>query len=244
MSISRMSAALLYFAFVPALYAQAPIPVVSIIPNGDFSLGNTGFTSSYLYQNPGATSPNTVFEQCTYTIAPNLMSPIPLHPSPGLPNFYDHTTGDITGNFMVINGSTTANKTFYSTSLAVEPNSTYQFSVWFTVWNDSSNNLPKLQIDFNGITSMIAVPTLPLGTWSNFTTTWFSGANTSVTIKLQDNVLDYGGNDFGMDDISFGLINAAVPEPGTLALMGSALAGTGGYWFIKRRRRKAAAARK
>ena len=237
----RMLVVLVIFTFTPALVAQTP--ATEMLTNGDFQLGNTGFASTYLYQDPAATSPSTVFEQGTYTVAPNLMSPIVLHPSPGLPNYYDHTYGNSKGMFMIINGSTTADKTFWSSSLSVLPNSFYSFSMWLSVWNNSSDNLPQIQVDFNGTTAMIAIPTLPLGTWTNFTTTWFSGSSTSLQIDLQNNVLDYGGNDFGMDDVSFNLIGSAVPEPGTLALMGMALLGTGGYWVYQRRTRRVSSRR-
>lgn len=229
----RVIVVLVCFAFTSSAIAQ--VPVTELINNGDFQSGNVGFTTTYLYQDPAATSPNTVFEQGTYTIAPNLMSPIVLHPSPGLPNYYDHTFGNESGMFMVINGSTSSNKPFWSSSMTVEPNSYYTFSMWLSVWNDNSNNLPQIQVSLNGTPTMIAIPTLPLGTWTNFTTTWFSGANTTLQLDLQDNVLDYGGNDFALDDISFRFSGAAIPEPSTVALMGGCALGVGGYYTWRRR---------
>lgn len=244
MLTSRMCVVLALFATTPTIIAQSPIPATSLVTNGDFQSGNTGFTSSYVYKDPVLNGTNTVFDQGVYTIAPSLMSPTPIHPSPGLPEYYDHTVGNVTGNFMVINGSTVANKVFWSTTLNVEPNSFYDFSMWASVWNNSSNNLPQIQVSFNGAVAMIAVPPVPLGTWTNFSTTWFSGANTTVKIDLQNNVLDFGGNDFGVDDISFSLRGtAAVPEPTTIALMSFVILGFGGYRVYQKRRNQQTASR-
>lgn len=238
MSTPRMWYVLACFAITSTAIAQAPIPVASLITNGDFQNGFTGFTSSYVYRDPVVNQTNTVFDQGTFTVAPNLNSPIAIHPSPGLPDYYDHTTGNASGNFMVINGSTEANKVFWSTTLNVEPNSFYVFSMWLSVWNNSSNNLPQIQVGFNGAVAMIAMPPVPLGTWTNFSTTWYSGSNTTVQIDLQDNVLDFGGNDFGLDDVSFGFSGAAVPEPAAIFLMSAVLFGVGGYKVYQVRKKR------
>lgn len=41
------------------------------------------------------------------------------------------------------------------------------------------------------------------GVWSQFSTKWNSGANTSATIRIVDMNLKYDGNDFSLDDLSF-----------------------------------------
>jgi hypothetical protein len=229
---SRICATFIFFIVTPALCAQ--LPVSNMIADGDFQ-SSGGFTSTFTYRDPATTSPMTVFDPGTYTIAPNMLSPIVLHPDPSVPSFFDHTFGNASGMYMIVNGSTAPNKAFWSTNLTVQPNSFYTFSMWDAVWNNSQNHLPELQVSINGISLGVGIPNMPLGTWTNYTVTWFSGSTTSAQIDLSDLNTDNNGNDFALDDLSFTSGLSAVPEPGTLALMGGALLGCGGYWAYRRR---------
>ena len=62
---------------------------VNLVANGDFSLGNTGFTSQYVYT-------TNLFPEDTYVVGDN-----PNHFHPQGANFGDHTTG--TGLMLIAN---------------------------------------------------------------------------------------------------------------------------------------------
>ncbi len=106
---------------------------------------------------------------------------------------------------MIINGGAAATSLWCET-IPVVPNTTYDFSAWFANCSavTTGANVPILQFMVNGIllgapTTVSAAP----GTWVNFFSTWNSGANTSATICIYDEVTTPSGNDFVIDDISF-----------------------------------------
>lgn len=167
----------------------AEIPVNNLIINGDFSSGNTGFTSSYTY------SPTNGIPEGVYGVGAN---PTAWHPA--MPGCKDHTTG--TGNMMLVNGATTANVVVWSETVAVTPNTNYAFSTWLQ--HITTINPALLQFSINGV---------PIGNifqansvsciWDQFYTTWNSGNNTSATIAILNQNTGLSGNDFALDDISF-----------------------------------------
>jgi len=166
---------------------------VNLVFNGDFSLGDTGFTSSYPYvTGAGSLVPAGVF---TITTDPHLEHS-------GAASFGDHTTG--TGNMMALNGASTPISVWCQT-IAVLPNTYYDFSAWFANWSsDTANNLPIIQFMVNGV---LFGPTFnfphPDGLWTQFSSTWYSGTSTAATICIYDEQTAGFGNDFAIDDISF-----------------------------------------
>ena len=79
---------------------------------------------------------------------------------------------------------------------------------------------------------------------SQDTVTWNSGANTTATLSLVDLNTSGGFSDFALDDLKFNAVG--VPEPGTLAVLGTALGGLGGLaglggWRMRRNARKPSA---
>ncbi len=166
----------------------------NLVYNGDFSLGNTGFSSSYTYAAP----PSPVLLEGDYSV---YTDPFGVHG--GFTSMADHTTG--AGDMMIINGGPIASDIWCQT-IPVTPNTDYDFSAWIA--NCSSitvgADVPILQFKINGI--LIGVPTaitsVP-GVWTNFFTTWNSGINTTATICINDQNTTSAGNDFAIDDISF-----------------------------------------
>jgi hypothetical protein len=166
------------------------------VVNGNFSSGNTGFTSSYVV--PGGPVNNTLlYPEGTYAINSN-----PNNVHSGFSSFFDHTSGTNSGKMMVINGASTANVTVWSENISVAANTTYVFSVWFASANPGSPGQLNFSINGSPLGSTIQL-TSTTGLWQNFTTTWSSGSSTTATIGLINQNTAASGNDFAMDDVVF-----------------------------------------
>ena len=103
-------------------FAASPTYAQSIVVNGDFSAGNTGFTSQYIYVTPGS---NHLWPEGLYTVDTN--------PHNSHDNFYnmgDHTTGS--GMMMIINGDANTSKIVWqgTTNTDLVVGNTYDFSAW------------------------------------------------------------------------------------------------------------------
>lgn len=159
----------------------------SVITNGNFSSGNTGFSSSYKYN-------SDLYPEGNYYIGTD---PKTYHGS-----FVgkDHTTG--TGKFMIINGSPNPGTKVWCQTIAVTPNTNYDFSTWVCSVHPTSPAL--LQFTVNGVVlgSVFQAPNTT-NTWKEFYFTWNSGSTTSATICIENMSTIAAGNDFGLDDISF-----------------------------------------
>lgn len=162
----------------------------SAMTNGDFEAGATGFTSDYTL-NSDTQSESTYF----VTTNANLTHP-------GFTGV-DHTTG--AGNFLVVNGSSTPNSSVWCQTVTVQPNTDYVFSTWVSTLAVGSPAI--LQFSING-TDLSTPFTAPAGTgsWIEFYTTWNSGSATSASICVNNQNTSLGGNDFGLDDISFSAV--------------------------------------
>lgn len=166
----------------------------NLIQNGDFSLGNLGFSTNYTYCNT-----NNCLNPLTndgYSIGTN-------------PNFYhfafqgnDHTTG--TGNMMIVNGSNPAYDV-WSQTISVSPSQNYSFSAWacsvFTL------NIAQLEFFINNVSIGTLNPNSVINIWDQFNYVWNSGTNNSAVLSIKSIINTPGysqnGNDFGLDDISF-----------------------------------------
>lgn len=160
----------------------------NLITNGDFSQGNTGFTSQYFY-----TSSNTT--EGEYYVGTN--------PSAWYPAHYgcsDHTTGS--GNMLLVNGSPTPDVEVWKTTVNVTPNTNYAFSTW--ICSISVPNPAQLAFSINGNSiGGLIVASQPPCNWVRFYTTWNSGTSTSAVISIINKNTIAFGNDFALDDISF-----------------------------------------
>src|SRR5207302_998954 len=92
--------------------------------NGNFSSGNTGFTSGYGFGPTGGGH---------YTVGSN-----PKTWNSFLSSYGDHTTGS--GLMLIADGSGTANTSVWSESIAVTPSTQYTFRFWASSnGNDNAN---------------------------------------------------------------------------------------------------------
>ncbi len=165
----------------------------NLIVNGDFEAGNSGFISDYIYD-PNA-SPTNILDEGFYAITNDASA---VHS--GFDPCSDHTGG---GNMMVVNGSGTPGTNVWCQIVAVSPNTIYEFSAWATSVNPGSPAI--LQFSINGILLGNSF-TLTTNTcsWDQFFETWDSGGNPTAEICIVNQNTTLGGNDFALDDITFG----------------------------------------
>ncbi len=161
-----------------------------LVTNGDFSAGNTGFSSTYTYW-PSGTAGD--MSEGRYYVGSNATT---VHSQ-----FTGAGRGG--GNFMVVNGASSVTNVWCQT-INVITNTDYVFSSWLSTVH--TGNPASLLFSFNGVTAgnaLIAPATT--GSWINFFASWNSGVNTSVNICVVNQNTVTNGNDFGLDDISFKL---------------------------------------
>lgn len=167
---------------------------LNLVTNGDFESGNTGFSTGHVYGTGG--SWGLLSNAGQYAISTNANLTHNNFPSCG-----DHTTGS--GQYMIVNGSSVSNLSVWCQTITVTPNTTYYFSAWITSVVSSSPAI--LSFTVNG-TSLGANHNVSSTTcnWQNYFQTWTSGATTtSATICITNQNTAGGGNDFGLDDITF-----------------------------------------
>jgi subtilisin-like proprotein convertase family protein len=190
-----------------------------LVTNGDFSSGNTGFTTplsgtnQYTYKADLTGVNNELNPEGLYGIGTNANN---YHS-----NFWgvDHTSG--AGNFMIVNGFPgTPQPVVWQQVKTVVPNTDYYFSAYAISLN-TAGNYANLQFSINGTTfGTNAQLTSGTGSDSNpwkpedrFYGMWNSGSATSAIIQIVDLQTAPNGNDFGLDDISFGTL---APLPGNV----------------------------
>jgi len=179
----------------------------NLIFNGDFELGNTGFSTDYTH------SPATGVPEGVYAILNN--PAFGWHPQAA--SYYDHTTGTSSGKMMAVNGAIYPGKIVWSQTVSVSANTTYIFSGWVSSWFPESPAQLEISVNSTPIGTVTAPSTT--GVWQQFSFTWFSGSSTSAVLSIVDLNTDSSGNDFALDDLSF------VPEPGSLLALGVGLIG-------------------
>ncbi|WP_264521058.1 T9SS type B sorting domain-containing protein [Flavobacterium sp. N1994] len=162
-----------------------------LIFNGDFTQGNTGFTTDYQYLT--VTVPSGT--QKTYGIVTNSNA--------WFAGFSSCTAHGGAGNMMAIDGSNlnAGNDRVWCQTVPVVPGQNYNFSYWIqTVATPNSANIDVL---INGISIGSAIAPAATCGWVQRTYVWNSGASTTAQICLYDRVITASGNDFALDDISF-----------------------------------------
>ncbi len=160
----------------------------NLVVNGDFSNGNSGFTSDYTPQFPNTT-------QGVYWVSNNSFAW-----NVNFNSCTEHTTG--TGSMMMVNGSPLVGAKVWSQTVTVTPNTNYAFSTW--IQSLAALNPARLRFSINGnvLGNNINAGNVACQ-WSQFYTTWNSGNNTSAIITIVNNNTIADGNDFAIDDISF-----------------------------------------
>jgi hypothetical protein len=173
----------------------SPMHGSNLIVNGDFSAGNTGFTSQYTFASP-------ITAEGQYTIGTDPCMDAP--PNYVWACFGDHTTGS--GNMFMADGyPSTPGVIVWSETITVNPMTTYKFGFWGAGVDTQGNSSPAvLQILFNNVASrrLATIPTV-WTTWVHYHASWKSHSATQVTISLVDTNTAGPYNDFALDDLSF-----------------------------------------
>lgn len=167
---------------------QVSYPSGNLVSNGDFSAGNTGFSSQFTY------STTNVQNEGYYAVGTDAH------------NYHTQFTGTGTGNFLIGNAGygSWSNGQFdvWCQTIAVCPGQTYTLSYRARTL---SNALPARIIwnmDGVGVWPETTFPAYNAG-WQTSTITWTSGpAQTSVSACLHVTSGDGVGDDFGIDDIT------------------------------------------
>ena len=174
----------------------------NLVVNGDFEQGNVGFGTDYQY----VTGYNNMYYG-RYSITEDGI----------LIWGNDHLYGyGGTGQFMVVDGATSPNSVIWQQTVQVAPNTYYAFSaqVASTLASNTSNSYALLQFSVNDIQlgDIFHSPNV-LNVWQPYYEVWYSGNNTTATLKILNQNNNGGGNDFGLDDIVFApLTNCSVTD--------------------------------
>lgn len=221
--------ALIAAASAIAAVAATSAGAASLVTNGNFEGGNSAFSSGYTYVSPGA---GALYPEGVYTVDNN-----PNNSHNSFTSFGDHTSGE--GQFMIVNGAGTPGTTVWSQNVSVTAGKTYNFSAFVSSLYPSS----PAALDFfagsgEGLGALVFSTTAPAGagTWQGVSGS-FTATGSFVTLTIVNQNTQFGGNDFGLDDIA--LTAASVPEASTWSML---LAGFGMVGFAARRRRVAVAA--
>ncbi len=187
-----------------------------LIINGDFEAGNTGFSSDYSFVEPYLNNPpddaprdgtpwSSLWPEGLYGVGTNAR-----HYHTNFWGRQDHTSGS--GYFMIVNGNVNAGTPIWEQTVNVQPNTNYYFSAWAMSLNSAGNDA-VLQFEVNEVL-VGSLARLNRGTGNNSNNGWvrfysepnWNSGNVSgpITVRIRNVEPAAGGNDFALDDISFG----------------------------------------
>ena len=171
-------------------------PGLNLLTNSSFESGNTGFITDYNYVT------GSTYTAQSYSVQVN-----PNNQNSYFTSCGDHTTG--TGKMMVVDGGLSVTARIWSQTITVIPNANYTFSYWIQDLSQNPDSHPayiKTLINGSSIGAIAESPLvgLPCGQWAQKLYVWNSGANTTAQIAMYDTTTFAAGNDFALDDISFG----------------------------------------
>lgn len=170
-----------------------------------FSSGSIAPGTSSYFVSP------TMVEAGTY----NVVSFDTLHGS--WSDFFDHTSGDETGRFMVVNGgSGSGGGMAWGATISVLAGTDYELGAWFaSVYGFAVASLKFVVIGDTTLTSGTFTAPGPTGVWEQSTFGFNTGSATSVTVQIWDTTGISDGNDYAIDDITLDV----VPGPGGAAVL-------------------------
>lgn len=211
---------------------------VELLANGDFSGGNSGFTSQY-------TNAANLVPEGTYAVTSN---PNSVHGA-FLAALGATSPAGSGGNVMVVNGATTAGEMVWGEQVALAAGVPHTFSGWITTVLRTDPAPGQLGVQLAQTPGTCGDAALVYDTIATLTSastgpSWVQATATGVTraaagsycLRLVNQQTAAGGNDFALDDLSF-MAPAAVPTLGAGAL--AALGGLIALGWARQRRRAA-----
>jgi len=174
-------------------YTLTVIPAnTNLLVNGDFSQGNVGFVtdSSYTLAPTG----NDITHPGAYAIT---ASPSDLYHE--FCSGGDHTPNNA---MMVVDGSTTGGAACWRETVAVTPNTSYNFLGWYMA-TTLMPAMPGITVTINGVVVFGPLRVENYCSWTPMTASWNSGSDTTATIAISSSSPIGNGNDFALDDLLF-----------------------------------------
>ena len=184
-----------------------------LVVNGDFEMGPAGistFSSDYTFKTVAQAQADGSLYPPNFGIGTDAHDYYQ-----DFRGAYDHTKGDGTGYYMIVDG-TESSYVVWEQTFTVQPNTTYYFSAWaINVYRTNGMYDPILQFSINDtlIGTQVVLDDFTnsdYNPWLNedrFYGTWYSGTNTTAVVRIRDLQDSYYQNDFGLDDISFGTLD-------------------------------------
>jgi hypothetical protein len=194
-----------------------------VITNGDFSSGNTGFTTSATHTASPCATDTDLYPEGTYSVSANPNDCHNLYSS-----FGDHTTG--TGLMLIVNGTTVAAlpDVWIQTVTGWDLTHTYTLGLWARRAYFANPASLSFWIDddagFGSPTQLS--PSLLVNSpsaWQQLTSDPFVPTATTMYVRIRNATNVAFGNDFAIDDISVRDLNA--PEPATSLMIAAGLIG-------------------
>ena len=181
----------------------------NLIVNGDFSAGNSGFTTGYAL----TTMTPYLFQNGAHGIyAVEAAASIPASSAYGDWNNITTDPSGGNGNVYVADGATTST-TVWSETVSVTPNTNYTFSFYGAEVSDACCSNATFAQSVNGV---VGANLTASSSWQNSAYVWNSGAATTATLAVTDTNTSGPYNDFAVDDFSF---SGGVPEPAAWMLL-------------------------
>ncbi|MDJ1485663.1 T9SS type A sorting domain-containing protein [Cytophagaceae bacterium YF14B1] len=179
----------------------------NLVTNGNFSSGNTGFTSEYTYVAP---SNNTVlYPEGLYTLTSN---PVSIHnlfcSAASIASVSGSNVPPSGGNMLVGNGYDGSSKKLWAQTVSLTPNTNYTFTFYAVALTDYTT----LSFGLYGNCTRLGQDIKATATcgWKKYTMTFNSGVLTSLELSIRNISLVTSGNDIGIDDISLVKDNPAI----------------------------------
>jgi gliding motility-associated-like protein len=165
-------------------WCQVSYPSPELITNGNFSSGNTGFTTQFNYNSNLNVDGN-------YWIGTNAAT------------YHPQFSGTGSGNFMILNsGWPVATWLVWCQDVVVCPGQTYTLSYRARTLSNATPARLQWEIDGVDLGPEVLLPAFGTG-WQTITQSWTTGANqSSASICLRVMSGEGIGNDMGLDDIS------------------------------------------